>query len=162
MDWEGAEHVDAEPSNGTQGSTGEVRRVSMDGTDVLDQVAGLDNAHHDLTVLPGGVVATLLWSGETSEASDPRRAFARRHDQDRRPDRRQRLPATNGTYHANSVAYHAADDTYTVGDLNAGGFVEADPWRGRRLWLVVRSARVCSATTAITCSTTASSSSRPA
>jgi hypothetical protein len=37
------------------------------------------------------------------------------------------------TYHANSVAYHAVDDTYTVGDLNAGGYVKLTR-AGNPLW----------------------------
>jgi hypothetical protein len=83
----------------------------------------LEQAHHDLTVLPGGVVATLVWTGTTSQASTL---------VERSPDGTLKTVATidgsvfpaTSTYHANSIAYHASDDTYTVGDLNESGFVK--------------------------------------
>ena len=117
---------------GNQGAVSNVRRVGMDGTDVVDHVAGLDTAHHDLTVLPGGIVATMLWSGETTEVSTL---------VERAPDGTIKTVARLGddvfapltSYHANSVAYHTADDTYTVGDLNAAGFAKLTRG-GARLW----------------------------
>ena len=131
MDWEGA-NMWMLQADGTQGSPGEVRRISMDGTDVLAHVAGLDQAHHDLTVLPGGIVATLVWTGEASAAStlverspDGTLKTVARIDQSVFP------PAS--TYHANSVAYHVVDDTYTVGDLNAVGYVKLTRG-GKPLW----------------------------
>jgi len=134
MDWEGRNMWMLQVA-GTQGSPSDVRRVSMDGTDVLDHVAGLDTAHHDLAVLPGGAVATLLWSGEVTEASTL---------VEWSPDGTIKTVAKlasnvftpMATYHANSVAYHAADDTYTVGDLNAGGFVKLTR-SGERVWQFV-------------------------
>ncbi len=136
MDWEGQNMWMLEV-DGTQGSPGDVRRVGMDGTNVVDHVAGLDTAHHDLTVLPGGIVATLLWSGETSEASTL---------VERSPDGTIKTVAkiaenvfgSTGTYHTNSVAYHAADDTYTVGDLNKVSFAKLTR-TGTRLWSFAKS-----------------------
>jgi hypothetical protein len=131
MDWEG-QNVWMLAVNGTQGAVGRVRRTSMDGTEVLDPVAELKDAHHDLTVLPGGIVATLLWSGDTSAASDL---------VERSPDGTIKIIARIGdgilprsmSYHANSVSYRPVDDTYTVGDLNAAGYVKLTRG-GSRLW----------------------------
>jgi hypothetical protein len=131
MDWEG-KNLWMLAVNGTQGGTGRVRRTSMDGTEVLDPVTELNDAHHDLTVLPGGIVATLLWSGETSAVSDL---------VERSPDGTIKTVARIGadifgsraSYHANSVSYRAADDTYTVGDLDAVGYAKLTRG-GNRLW----------------------------
>jgi hypothetical protein len=131
MDWEG-KNMWMLRSNGTQGLGGGVRRTSMDGTDVVDDVPGLSQAHHDLAVLPGGIVATLLWSGTASAASDLA---------ERAPDGTIKtvvrigdgvLPA-RASYHANSLSYRATDDTYVVGDLDAGGYVKLAR-NGTRLW----------------------------
>jgi len=124
MDWEGANMWMLE-ANGTN-TGGDVRRISMDGTDVEDNVAGLAAAHHDLAVLPGGIVATLLWTTQTNQASDL---------VERAPDGTIETVAridgsvfpgktVTGTYHANSLAYHVADDTYTVGDLYGTGYAK--------------------------------------
>ena len=41
---------------------GEMRYVSMDGQTSQTNVSGLSSAHHDFTVLPGGVVAAMVWA----------------------------------------------------------------------------------------------------
>ena len=134
MDWEGA-NMWMLYANGTQGGAGRVRRTSMDGMEVLDPVVELKDAHHDLAVLPGGIVATLMWSGESSAASD---LVERSPDGTIKTVARiaDNVFARRVTYHSNSVAYRAADDTYTVGDLDAGGYVKLTRG-GNRLWQFV-------------------------
>jgi len=134
MDWEG-ENMWMLQVAGTQGSPGDVRRVSMDGTEVVEEFAGLEDAHHDLAVLPGGVIATLLWTDEASAASDLVERAAdgtittvARLDED--------FFLRRSSYHANSIAYHAGDDTLTVGDLDAAGFVKVTR-TGELLWQVL-------------------------
>jgi hypothetical protein len=134
MDWEG-KNMWMLSVNGNQGFTGKVRRTSMDGMDVLDDVAELRNAHHDLAVLPGGIVATFLWSGETSAASDL---------VERLPDGTiktvvrldENILTRRTSYHANSLSYRAADDTYVVGDLTLLGYAKLTRG-GNVLWQVV-------------------------
>jgi len=117
--------------NGNQSTNGKVRRISIDGTEVLD-VAGMNNAHHDLTVLPGGIVATVLWSGESSSASDL---------VERSPDGTLKTVVRiadnvfgrRAAYHTNSISYRAADDTYVVGDLEAAGYAKLAR-DGKLLW----------------------------
>ena len=41
---------------------GEMRYVSMDGAQSQLNVPGLEFAHHDFTVMPGGKVAALVWN----------------------------------------------------------------------------------------------------
>jgi len=143
MDWEGA-NMWMLNVNGNQGGTGQVRRTSMDGTTVLDRVAGLDDAHHDLAVLPGGVVATLLWSGETSAASDL---------VERAPDGTVKTVVRiaddvfprKTEYHANAVSYRAVEDTYVVGDLTANGYVKLTRG-GQVIWQFLASCPTGSAT----------------
>ncbi len=131
MDWEG-QNMWMLAVNGNQGGVGKVRRTSLDGTDVLEDVAGLQDAHHDLTVLPGGIVATVLWSGETTSAST---LVERSPDGTIKTVGRvaENVFGTRTTYHANSVAYHVLDDTYTVGDLASASFVKLTR-AGTLLW----------------------------
>jgi hypothetical protein len=129
MDWEG-QNLWMLVTNGAMENTGEVRRISMDGTEILDTT--LTDAHHDLAVLPGGIVATLIWTRDTAQTSTL---------VERSPDGTVKTVAkidssvfpAKPTYHANSLAYHGVDDTYTVGDLNAVGYVKLTR-SGKVLW----------------------------
>jgi hypothetical protein len=132
LDWEGATlwMVDTNP---TVASRGKVRSVGMDGHSAVNEVAGLPTAHHDLTVLPGGVVAALVWSDDGSSSSDLVERF---------PDGTARIvarldssvfPASAGEFHANALLYHAADDSYTVSDLFARAYAKLTR-AGELLW----------------------------
>jgi hypothetical protein len=132
MDWEGKSvwMVDTN-SAGTAG--GEVRRISMDGSGAENKVEGLSNAHHDLAVLPGGIAAFLVGIG-TSGVSDL---------VERSPDGALRTVArldetvfesrTGTSWHANSIQYHPVDDSYTVGDRDAGAYVKMTR-QGELVW----------------------------
>jgi hypothetical protein len=122
MDWEGTVMwmVDTNPS-GTP--SGQVSRVAMDGTGAEVGIEGLATAHHDLAVVPGGIVAFLVGSSDAG-ASDL---------VERSPDGTLRtvvrldgevFATPQNAWHANSIAYHPTDDTYTVGDRNAGAYVK--------------------------------------
>jgi hypothetical protein len=133
MDWEGANMwmVDSAPC---PRCVGETRRIAMDGTGLLTDVEGLSAAHHDITVVPGGILAALVWSGEPNAASDL---------VERLPDGMLKtvvrldenvFPWSSGSeLHANAIAYHAADDTYTVSDRSAGAYVKLTR-QGELLW----------------------------
>src|SRR5690606_2916773 len=96
---------------------GEMRAVSMDGERVQADVPGLQNAHHDFTVLPGGKVAALVWS---EPGIDPESELVVRS-----------LDGTvaslfsigrslylSDSYHANAVHYLPSDDSFTISDRN--------------------------------------------
>ncbi|MBN2193516.1 MAG: hypothetical protein JW751_11935 [Polyangiaceae bacterium] len=124
-----------------QNTGGGMSRVSMDGEDVELSVDGLSNAHHDFTVLPGGIVATLAWSagGRDAESSLLERT----------PDGTIRAmfrvganlyvggPSVIGggshTFHANALLHHPVDNTYTIGDRNPNVFVKVTR-SGQPVW----------------------------
>jgi hypothetical protein len=132
IDWEGANMWMLQANTGPT-STGEVRRVGMDGTGALNNVDGLSRAHHDITVLPGGIVAALVWV-DTLGASD---LVERSPDGTLRTvvrlDNKVLKPMLNTQLHANSIMYHQADDTYTVGDVYASAYVKLTR-QGKLLW----------------------------
>jgi hypothetical protein len=96
---------------------GEMRAVSMDGEREQRNVAGLENAHHDFTVMPGGKVAALVWR---DPGIDPASDLVIRS-----PDGTVTIPFTIGsnlyrsdTYHANAIHYLPFDDSFTIADRN--------------------------------------------
>lgn len=130
MNWEGTDMWMLELNVDNQG--GEMRRVSMDGMDVENNVEGLSKIHHDFTVLPGGIVAGPSW---TTTGRDPPSDLI-----ERSPDgtietvvRIDENVYQSSTYHTNAIVYYAADDTYTLGDRNPNAFVKISR-TGEVLW----------------------------
>lgn len=131
MDWEGANMWMLSLNVGNNGG-GAMRRVSMDGMDVESNVAGLDDAHHDFTVAPGGIVTAMLWSGG---GMDPPSDLV-----ERSPDGSINVITTIGsniynsnTYHSNSIIYHPYDDSYTISDRNPNLYVKVSR-TGQLVW----------------------------
>lgn len=133
MDWQGQSMwmVDTNPSSVPDGS---VRRVGMDGTSAED-IDGLSYAHHDLTVLPDGTVAFLVWGGMGDSTSDlVERASDGTLKTVAHLDTSVFGPSPNPSgFHANSLRYHPSDDTYTVSDLYAAAYVKLTR-DGQLLW----------------------------
>lgn len=130
MSWEGDNMwmVDLNVQNGG----GSMWRVSMDGLDRETNVSGLSETHHDFTVLPGGIIAAAIWIGP---GMDPDNALI-----ERSPDGTIKTVVSNintlynsNGYHTNSIHYHPADDTYTLGDRNPNLFVKITR-DGQLLW----------------------------
>lgn len=131
-------HMDYEGRNmwmlalNVSNAAGEMRYVSMDGQSAEHDIIGLSKAHHDFTVLPGGIVAAMSWVGG---GADPESELL-----ERAPDgtitSRFRIgsnlyaggPSAMGgsatSYHCNYIVYHAQDETYTIGDRNPSLFVK--------------------------------------
>jgi hypothetical protein len=98
----------------------------------MNNVSGLSKAHHDFTVLPGNVIATMAWVGS---GADPESELL-----ERSPDGTVRSafrigsnlyrggPSETGgsetSYHSNSILYQEFDDSYTIGDRNPNLFVK--------------------------------------
>jgi hypothetical protein len=112
----------ANPENTDEGA---ITTISLDGSDVRS-FGEVSKAHHDFAAIPGGI-ATILWSGDGSadvscslveilDAGGSRTVvtdFATVYD-----------PDPEGAFHTNSVHYHDADESYTLGDRNAGLYVK--------------------------------------
>ncbi len=130
MDWEGKNMWMLSLNVGNGG--GDMRRVSMDGLDVEDNVQGLSSTHHDFTVLPGGIVASVSW---IQSGMDPPSDLI-----ERSPDGTiktvVRLDSNiyqSSTFHANSIHYHPSDDSYTISDRNPNLYVKVNR-QGQVLW----------------------------
>jgi hypothetical protein len=124
-----------------QNGTADVRSVSLDGLTSLSNPPGLERAHHDLVAMPGGVIATFVWSkGGIDQESD---LVARS------PDGSVTTlfhvgsnlyaggPSVQGggahSYHCNSLAYYPADQSFTIGDRNPSSFVKVKQ-NGELVW----------------------------
>lgn len=96
---------------------GEMRYVSMDGEAQQQDVAGLENAHHDFTVMPGSKVAALVWH---EPGNDPPSDVVIRS-----PDGTVTTAFAVGsnlylsdTFHADAIHYLPFDDSFTISDRN--------------------------------------------
>jgi len=95
----------------------------MDGAQVEMNVPGFEFAHHDLTVMPGGRVAALVW---TSPENEPPSDLVIRT-----PDGQTTTAFTIGSnlylsdiFHANAVHYLPSDDSFTISDRNPNVIVK--------------------------------------
>lgn len=102
---------------------GEMRSVTMDGLDEQQNVPGLENAHHDFTVMPGGKVAALAWR---APGIDPESELVVRS-----PDGSVTTPFKVGDnlyrsdgYHANAIHFVPADGSFTISDRNPNALVK--------------------------------------
>jgi hypothetical protein len=102
---------------------GEVRSVSMDGTQVQMNVPGFEFAHHDLTVMPGGKVAALVWT--TPDNEPPSDLVIRT------PDGQTTTAFTIGSnlylsdlFHVDAVHYILSDDSFTISDRDPNVIVK--------------------------------------
>jgi hypothetical protein len=116
-----------------QNGGGEMRFLSMDGQSGQNNVSGLSSAHHDFTVLPGKIAA-MVW---VSSGSDPESNLVE-HASDGSGSSAtvfkiganlyaggsSAFGGTSGKFHCNSIHYHAADDSYTIGDRNPNLYVK--------------------------------------
>jgi hypothetical protein len=113
------------------GNNGEMRRVSLDGLDVETDVAGLEDGHHDFTVLPDDSVAAIVHlpgGGGTGPAGSGRCSGIVQ----RAPDGTMtEIVADVSTLynpvnecHPNAIHYHPEDDSFTLSDRNPDLFVK--------------------------------------
>lgn len=119
MSWEGTDMWMSAVNNG--GGGGEVRRVSMDGLDVESHVAGLDDAHHDFAVLPGGRIVTIMHrEGGCSK-------IVQRDPDGTLTDVIENVSTLYepvADCHPNAIHYYPEDDSFTLSDRNPSLFVK--------------------------------------
>jgi hypothetical protein len=125
MDWDGTSMWMVTPGGGN------LRRVGMDGMGA-ENVAGLTACHHDIAPLPGGTMALLVNTAGMQGASD---LIERAPDGTLKTIVRldSKIYQSTSSFHANSIRYHAADDSYTVGDRDARLIVKLSR-QGKLLW----------------------------
>lgn len=103
----------------TQG--GQVFKVSMDGL-TTQEIAGLEAAHHDFTVLPEGGIATMLnGSNDTPDSFVEVKADG---SIETVVADLATLYEPPSSFHPNAVHYYPDDDSYTLSDLTLSGFVK--------------------------------------
>lgn len=106
--------------NPTASGQGQVRRVSMDGTNVQNLPSTYD-AHHDLAPLPGGSVAALIHANGNCASIIEVHADMTVTDI---------VPDVSTIYtpvqqcHPNAILYHPPDDSFTVSDRNPNLYVK--------------------------------------
>jgi hypothetical protein len=110
---------------------GELRRVSMDGMTVEEDLSGGATAHHDFTPIPGGI-AMLLWTRSGMNAPC---AVVERADDGALTTVVPDLGTlySSADFHANAIHYYPGDDSYTVSDRNPNLFVKLTR-RGQLVW----------------------------
>ena len=102
---------------------GEMRYISMDGEQGQQNVPGLERAHHDFTVMPGGKVAALAWA---TSGIDPESDLLIRSP-DGTVTNAFRIGSNlyqSDTFHANAIHYLPFDDSFTIADRNPNVFVK--------------------------------------
>lgn len=119
---------------------GEVRRVSMDGLTTNKKIPGLSNCHHDLTILPDGKIACLSWVQQSGDQpsdlieSDYQGNIKKVVTVDSKIYLGGQGLGGGNTFHANSIHYHQADDSYTVSDRNPNLYVKINRSDGAVKW----------------------------
>jgi len=108
------------------GGFGEMRYLSMDGQTGQRDVAGLEPAHHDFTVMPGGKVAAMAWTELSIMGPESELLI-------RSPDGTietafligENLYLPQGDrFHCNAVHYIEEDDSFTISDRYASVLVK--------------------------------------
>jgi hypothetical protein len=124
-------------------SGGEMRYVAMDGQTGQNNVSGLSGAHHDFTVLPGGVVVAMVWA---SSGTDPESNLIERSSSGTLTTKFRigsnlyvggpsAIGGSSTSYHCNYVAYHESDDSYTIADRNPSVVVKVTR-SGNPVWQI--------------------------
>jgi hypothetical protein len=105
---------------------GEMRSVLLDGGDERRNVPGLERAHHDFTVMPGGKIAAISWLGPEVDAESELLVWS--------PDGKVERPFRIGenlyrsdSYHANAIHFIEEDGGFTISDRNPSVFVRVGP-----------------------------------
>jgi len=114
-------------------SIGEMRFVSMDGQTTRSNIPGLSDAHHDFAVLPGKIAAMTWASTETDAESNlveinsdgsGSATTVFKIGSNLYVGGPSAVGGAANSYHCNSILYHSADDSFTIGDRNPNLYVK--------------------------------------
>jgi hypothetical protein len=136
MSWDGKDMYAVAQNSGNTTGQGNIARISMDGTEVENNLSGIASAHHDFTVFPGGI-AMLLWSapGVTNNSVVERASDGTLTTVLADLAAVYTPTASDGTvwFHPNSIHYHPWDDSYTIGDPYPRAYVKITR-KGQLVW----------------------------
>ena len=128
MSWEGTDIWMMSVNNG--GGSGELRRVSMDGLDVETNISGFTEAHHDFTVMPGGIVVAPMWLAGAGGGQGGGQGCSSIVQRTADGTISELIPDVSVFYqpqnecHVNAIHYHSGDDSFTISDRNPSLFVK--------------------------------------
>ena len=111
------------------GTTPSMKRVTLDGLEETDFTAEFFGLHHDFTLLPDDTIAFLAHHDDSDVVLE--------HAQDGTVRQVLDVGMVLGSTHthANSIHYHLADDTYTLGELAHDSFIKFDR-AGHVIWIL--------------------------
>ena len=102
-----------------------MRFVSMDGQTTVTNLSGLSDAHHDFAVLPEKIAA-MVWTTDAIDAESNlvemssdgsgSATTAFKIGSNLYVGATGLVQGSDSSYHCNSILYHAADDSFTIGD----------------------------------------------
>ncbi len=131
MSWDGKDMWANNANNMGTTTSGEMRRISMDGLDVERNVKGLSGAHHDFTVTPDNEIVTIAFNNKNSS-----QILARAADGTIRTIVADvsTLYKPSGECHTNYIRYHEFDGGFfTLSDRNTNMIVKFRP-DGELVW----------------------------
>jgi hypothetical protein len=111
---------------------GDLRSLSLDGKTSQSNLPGLERAHHDFTLLPGGALAVFAWSGGGLDPESDLLEVATDGSVNQLfhvgtnlyAGGKSAFGGDEKSYHCNSVTYRSADDSFVIGDRNPNLFVK--------------------------------------
>lgn len=129
MDYDGNRMWMLEANYPARASSSGLSWVSMDGLQRQQSLPGTGPAHHDFTVLPGGIIATMLWSGDCQSVVEvsPDGTIATVVEDVRA------LYTPGFECHGNAITYQAEAETYILSDRSVSVFVRFDR-QGGLIW----------------------------
>lgn len=136
MDWAGARMWML--ALNVTGGAGRVSYVSMDGSDLVENVAGFENTHHDFTTLPDGTVTAIAHIGgcsgilERSPGGEVT-TIVESVSSIYKPGQAVYVTVGRAECHPNSIHYHPEDDSYTIADRYVHAYVKISR-SGELLW----------------------------
>jgi len=136
MSWDGKDMWAMNANNMGSATSGEMRRISMDGLDVENNVKGLSGADHDFTVTPDNAIVAIAFKSGSGSSVIKRAADGTISTIVADLGTLYNASASGGmgTFHPNYIQYYEFDGGFfTLSDRNINAFVKFRP-DGKLVW----------------------------
>jgi hypothetical protein len=136
MSWDGKDMWAMNANNMGSATSGEMRRISMDGSDVERNVSGLSGADHDFTVTPDNAIVAIVFKngGGSSVIKRAANGTITTIVGDLGTLYQPVTSGGMGTFHPNYLRYYEFDGGFfTLSDRNINAFVKFKP-DGKLVW----------------------------